>query len=60
MVKSGELDGTVFQSSVWDGRNAAVVADEVLKNGPMTEDLFMPSVIVTKDNVDDPAVTPEW
>lgn len=60
LVKSGELDGTVFQSSVWDGRNAAVVADEVLKNGPMTEDLFMPSVIVTKDNVDDPAVTPEW
>ncbi len=60
LVKSGELDGTVFQSSVWDGRNAAVVADEVLKNGPMTEDLFMPSVIVTKDNVDSPDVTPEW
>ena len=60
LVKSGELDGTVFQSSVWDGRNAAVVADEVLKNGPMTEDLFMPSVIVTEENVDSPDVTPEW
>ena len=60
LVKSGELDGTVFQSSVWDGRNAAVVADEVLNNGPMSEDLFMPSVIVTKDNVDGPDVTPEW
>lgn len=60
LVKSGELDGTVFQSSVWDGRNAAVVADEVLNNGPMQDDFFMPSVIVTEDNVDDPAVTPEW
>jgi ribose transport system substrate-binding protein len=60
LVKSGELDGTIFQSSSWDGQNAIVVADKVLKGEKVEKDLFMPSVKVTKENADDPAVAPEW
>lgn len=60
LVKSGDLDGTIFQSSSWDGQNAIVVAAEVLKGGQVEEDLFMPSVKVTADNADDPEVAPEW
>lgn len=59
LVISGELDGTVFQSSSWDGENAAVLAYTVLTGGT-AEDLFMPSVKVTADNASDPAVAPEW
>lgn len=59
LVISGELDGTVFQSSSWDGGNAVVVAYQVLQ-GETVEDLFMPSVKVTMDNATDPAVAPEW
>jgi len=61
LVLSGELDGTVFQSSSWDGEHAATVAYDVLTGG-LTERLvaFMPSVKVTADNADDPAVAPEW
>jgi ribose transport system substrate-binding protein len=60
LVVSGELDGTVFQSSSWDGRNAIVVADQVLAGEELTEDLFMPSVKVTAENAEDPDVAPEW
>ena len=60
LVKSGALDGTIFQSSSWDGTNAIVVADQVLKGEKVKEDLFMPSVKVTADNASDPAVEPEW
>ncbi len=60
LVKSGELDGTIFQSSSWDGRNAVVVANNVLNGDTGQEDLLMPSVKVTADNADDPAVAPEW
>lgn len=61
LVLSGELDGTVFQSSSWDGENAAVTAYEVL-TGDIGERIvkFMPSVKVTADNADDPSVAPEW
>lgn len=59
LVISGELDGTVFQSSSWDGGNAIVVAYKVLQ-GETVDDLFMPSVKVTMDNATDPAVAPEW
>lgn len=59
LVVSGELDGTVFQSSSWDGENAAVLAHEVLTGGEV-EDLFMPSVKVTAENAEDPEVAPEW
>ena len=61
LVVSGELDGTVFQSSSWDGEHAVTVAHEILTNNPderLVE--FMPSVKVTADNADDPDVAPEW
>lgn len=61
LVVSGELDGTVFQSSSWDGENAIRVAYEVLMgNNPSPRELFMPSVKVTIDNATDPSVAPEW
>ena len=61
LVISGELDGTIFQSSSWDGENAATTAYEVLTGGATERVvLFMPSVKVTADNADDPAVAPEW
>ena len=59
LVVSGELDGTVFQSSSWDGENSVVLAHQVLTGGPV-EDLFMPSVKVTAENAEDPEVAPEW
>ncbi len=61
LVLSGELDGTVFQSSSWDGGNAVTTAYEVLTENPSDRIVkFMPSVKVTADNADDPAVAPEW
>jgi len=61
LVVSGELDGTIFQSSSWDGENAAATAYEVLTTEP-TERIvkFMPSVKVTAANAEDPDVAPEW
>jgi ribose transport system substrate-binding protein len=61
LVVSGELDGTVFQSSSWDGGNAVTTAYEVLTENPSERIVkFMPSVKVTADNADDPSVAPEW
>jgi len=61
LVVAGELDGTVFQSSSWDGENAAVVAHQILTEAPSDRVvMFMPSVKVTADNADDPSVAPEW
>lgn len=60
LVTSGELDGTIFQSSSWDGQHAIIVANQVLTGQPVEKDLFMPSVKVTAENADDPAVKPEW
>lgn len=60
LVASGELDGTVFQSSSWDGENAVTLASQVLDSGAADEDLFMPSVKVTADNATDADVAPEW
>jgi ribose transport system substrate-binding protein len=59
LVVSGELDGTVFQSSSWDGEHAIDLAYNVLTGGDV-KDQFMPSVKVTKDNASDPDVAPEW
>lgn len=61
LVKSGELDGTVFQSSSWDGENAILMAVRVL-NGETPDEraTFMPDVKVTAENADDPEVAPEW
>ncbi len=61
LVKSGELDGTVFQSSSWDGGNAITTAYEVLTESPSERIVkFMPSVKVTADNAEDASVAPEW
>ncbi len=61
LVKSGELDGTIFQSSSWDGENAARVAYQVLTESPSERIVeFMPNVPVTEENADDPEVAPEW
>jgi ribose transport system substrate-binding protein len=60
LVISGDLYGTVFQSSSWDGENAVVVAHNVLTGAPVEENLFMPSVKVTESNASDAAVAPEW
>ena len=61
LVVSGELDGTIFQSSSWDGGNAALTAYEVLTGSASARIVkFMPSVPVTADNADDPSVAPEW
>ena len=61
LVTSGEVDGTVFQSSSWDGENAAVTAHEVLTAGTSERMVkFMPSVKVTAENAEDPSVAPEW
>ncbi len=59
LVVSGELDGTVFQSSAWDGQNAIILANQVLA-GEQVSDQFMPSVQVTEANATDPAVAPNW
>ena len=61
LVISGELDGTVFQSSSWDGENAAQTMYDVL-TGDSDERVvaFMPDVKVTADNAEDPEVAPEW
>ncbi len=59
LVVSGELDGTVFQSSAWDGQNAIILANKVL-SGEQVSDEFMPSVQVTSANATDPAVAPNW
>ncbi len=61
LVSSGELDGTVFQSSSWDGEHAVTVAHDILTGGGGDRIVeFMPSVKVTADNADDPEVAPEW
>lgn len=60
LVVSGELDGTVFQSSAWDGQNAVVLANDVLSGEEIDGDEFMPSVKVTAENATDPSVAPNW
>jgi ribose transport system substrate-binding protein len=61
LVISGELDGTIFQSSSWDGENAANVAYQVLTEDPSERIVeFMPNVPVTAENAEDPEVAPEW
>ncbi len=61
LVVDGSLDGTVFQSSSWDGENAITTAHEVLTEDPGERIVrFMPSVKVTAENATDPDVAPEW
>ncbi len=66
LVISGELDGTVFQSSSWDGENAvvgiyrAMTGDTSLGRDDDGSVLYMPNPKVTIDNATDPSVAPEW
>ena len=66
LVKEGKLDGTVFQSSSWDGENAvvgiyrAITGDTQLGRDDDASVLYMPNPKVTIDNADDPEVAPEW
>ena len=66
LVASGELDGTVFQSSSWDGENAvvgiyrAMTGDTQLGRDDDGSVLYMPNPVVTIDNWDSPDVAPEW
>ncbi len=65
LVASGELDGTVFQSSSWDGENAvvgiyrAMTGDTQLGRDDDGSVLYMPNPVVTIDNWD-ADVAPEW
>jgi ribose transport system substrate-binding protein len=60
LVVNGELDGTVFQSSAWDGENAVLLANELLEGKEIDGDQFMPSAKVTAENATDPSVAPNW
>ena len=61
LVLDGSLDGTVFQSSSWDGENAVTLIHEVLTQSPGERIVrFMPDVKVTAENAEDPDVAPEW
>jgi len=66
LVASGELDGTVFQSSSWDGENAvvgiyrAMTGDTSQGRDDEGSVLYMPNPKVTIDNWDSPDVAPEW
>ncbi len=66
LVGSGELDGTVFQSSSWDGENAvvgiyrAMTGDTNLGRDDEGSVLYMPNPKVTIENWESPDVAPEW
>ena len=64
LVVDGKLDGTVFQSSSWDGENAVIGMYKVLSGeiaaGSDRVSLYMPNPKVTIDNATDPSVAPEW
>lgn len=73
LVGAGELDGTVFQSSSWDGENAvqgiynAMTGATEKGRADGSSVLYMPNPKVTFDGSlegtiawDDPSVTPEW
>lgn len=66
LVEAGELDGTVFQSSSWDGENAvvgifrAMTGDTSLGRDDQGSVLYMPNPKVTIENWNDPSVAPEW
>ena len=66
LVRDGLLDGTVFQSSSWDGENAvtgiyrAITGETSLGRDDDASVLYMPNPKVTIDNWDSPEVAPEW
>jgi ribose transport system substrate-binding protein len=63
LVIDGSLDGTVFQSSSWDGENAARLMYAVLTGEVAAGERavsYMPSAKVTAGNASDADVAPEW
>jgi ribose transport system substrate-binding protein len=61
LVIDGSLDGTVFQSSSWDGENAVTTMYEILTENPSERLVrFMPQTKVTAENATDDDVAPEW
>jgi len=66
LVGEGVLDGTVFQSSSWDGENAvrgiygAMTGETDLGRQGDGSVLYMPNPTVTIDNWESPDVAPEW
>ena len=52
MVKSGELDGTVFQDGNGQGKKAAELAIELTKGNQIQKEYWIDFVLVTQDNVD--------
>jgi ribose transport system substrate-binding protein len=66
LVVRGELRGTIFQSSSWDGENAVVGIYRAMtgetSQGRDDEGsvVYMPNPKVTAANASDPEVAPEW
>jgi ABC-type sugar transport system substrate-binding protein len=52
MVKSGELNATVFQDGIGQGRGAAEAAVKAAKGETVVKETFIPFVLITKDNID--------
>ena len=52
MVKSGELDGTVFQDGNGQGKKTAELAIELTKGNQIQKEYWIDFVLVTQDNVD--------
>lgn len=63
---AGTLSGTVFQSSAWDGENAvigiykAIKGETGLGRGDAGSVLYMPTPVVTRENVNVPEVAPTY
>ncbi len=50
-VKDGRLDATVFQDAQGQGGNAVEVALKILRKQPYEKQVFIPFLLVTKENV---------
>lgn len=63
---AGNLKGTVFQSSAWDGENAVIgIYSAIMGQINLGRDdegsvLYMPTPVVTSGNVGDPEVAPTY
>jgi ABC-type sugar transport system substrate-binding protein len=51
MVKSGELNATVFQDGIGQGSGAAEAAIKAAKGETVVKETFIPFVLITKDNI---------
>jgi ABC-type sugar transport system substrate-binding protein len=52
MVKTGELNATVFQDGKGQGSGAVEAAIKVARGEPVRKETFIPFVLITRDNVD--------